>query len=160
LLEEIMQSQDQAYAYHDAPPSECPREGWSRVEVRTLTEVSGVIKALEATMKTHSYPRKDTFAAALVLREAVSNAIRHGHRGDQTRTVLVNYHISQDEVLIEVADEGFGFNPYLVPSPFAENERTRRWGLLLMRVYMSWLRFNQRGNRVLLCKRRSLPPHA
>jgi hypothetical protein len=67
-------------------------------------------------------------------------------------------HVSSDAVFIEITDEGFGFNPYLVANPLSEhNLRGQpRWGLLLIRIYMSWVRFNKRGKRVLLCKHRSV----
>jgi serine/threonine-protein kinase RsbW len=155
-----MGSQDYAYAYHDAPPSDFPKNGWKRLEIHEMTEVRAIDRQLEEEMRALGYPRKDSFAVALSLREAAANAIRHGNRGDKSRTVMVSYHLSPDEVQVEVSDEGFGFNPYLVPNPFGHQERgelaTRR-GLFLMRVYMSWIRFNKRGNRVLLGKRRSAP---
>jgi len=152
-----MQGQDHSYAYHAAPPSDCPKDGWRRLEVHRVTETAAIARQLEAEMNALAFPRKDGFAVGLVLREAVANAIRHGHRGDTSRTVLLGYHVSPNEVLLEVADEGFGFNPRLVSDPLIEDERGQspRWGLLLMRIYMNWVRFNKRGNRVLLCKRRS-----
>jgi serine/threonine-protein kinase RsbW len=122
-----------------------------------MVEVCALIRQLEAGMAELGYPRKDSFAVNLILRESLSNAIRHGHNGDQTRAVLINYHLSPEAVLVEVADEGNGFNPYAVPNPFEKDRRGRSpgRGILLMRLYMSWIRFNRRGNRVLLCKRRS-----
>ncbi len=152
-----MHGQDHSYAYHEAPPSDCPTDGWKRVEVHQATETPGIVRQIEDAMDALGYPRKDRFAVGLVLREAVSNAIRHGHRGDRTRAVVVASHVGRDAVFLEIADEGFGFNPYLVSDPLGENnQRTQpRWGLLLMRIYMSWVRFNKRGNRVLLCKHRS-----
>jgi len=153
-----MQSQDHSYAYHDAPPSDCPTDGWKRLEVRVAAETAAIARQLEAQMNTLGYPRKDSFAVGLVLREAVANAIRHGHRGDAQRSVLLACHVGRDEVLLEVIDEGNGFNPYLVADPLGESQErdpSPRWGLLLMRIYTNWIRFNKRGNRVLLCKRRS-----
>jgi serine/threonine-protein kinase RsbW len=153
-----MHSQEYAYAYHDAPPIYLPRAGWRRVEICDIAEFYPAAKALEAEMKALEYPRKDRFAVGLVLREAVANALRHGNRGDRTKTVVISHHLSAEMTLIEVADEGAGFNPYLVPDLFGDErrqEQSRGRGLLLMRVYMSWIRFNNRGNRVLLCKRRS-----
>jgi serine/threonine-protein kinase RsbW len=154
-----MQHKYQAYAYHEVLMSDCPKEGWRRWEVRELSEVRPIVRQLEGEMRDLAYLRKDSFAVGLVLLEAVSNAIRHGHQHDKSRTVLINYHVSQDKVLMEVIDEGLGFDPSVVPNPLSASqpgERTMGWGLLLIRVYMSWVRFNKRGNRVVLCKNRSL----
>jgi len=153
-----MHSSEFAYAYHDAPPADVPQHGWQRAEIHEIAELYALARHLEAEMKALEYPRKDSFAMGLVLREAVCNAIRHGNRGDRSRAVLIHYHLSAEAVLVEVADEGLGFNPYLAPDLFAEPPRGQKKsgrGLFLMRVYMSWIRFNKRGNRVLLCKRRS-----
>jgi anti-sigma regulatory factor (Ser/Thr protein kinase) len=151
-----MGNKDLSYAYHAAPPSDQPRDGWKRLEIHKLSEVAPVVKEVEAEMKGLGYPRKDTFAVGLAILEATANAVRHGHHGDSRRTVLLNYHVGSTEILIEVADEGFGFNPYLVPNPMEEDARRASGrGLFLLRVYMTWIRFNQRGNRITLCKRRS-----
>jgi serine/threonine-protein kinase RsbW len=153
-----MQSKDHAYAYHDAPPIQCPTDGWRRLEIHELADLDPIVKKLIAEMKALGYPRKDSYAVSLVLMEAVSNAIRHGNQGDKTRTVEIHYHLIREEVVLEVTDEGSGFDPNLVPNPLGEDAeagRSRRWGLMLMRIYMTWIRFNKRGNRVTLCKRRS-----
>ena len=57
---------------------------------------------------------------------------------------------------LEVKDEGKGFDPQRVPDPLApvNLERPGGRGVLLMRHYMTWVRYNRRGNRVMLCKRR------
>jgi serine/threonine-protein kinase RsbW len=148
---------DPAFAYHDAPPSHCPRENWKRVEIHAVHDLPPVRRVLIAEMTTLGYPAKDRFAVELALREAVVNAVDHGHGGDPSRTVLVVYHVNPAEVLLEVADEGPGFNPYRVPNPLAETYlwRASGRGLFLLRVYMTWIRFNRRGNRVILCKKRS-----
>jgi serine/threonine-protein kinase RsbW len=153
-----MQDQGYAYAYHDTPPIHYPADGWNRLEIQDLTQLDSVVSRLMVEMKALGYPHKDTFAVGLVLLEAVRNAIRHGHRGDKTLSVEINYHLIRDEVLIEVTDQGPGFDPNLVRNPPGEDQEAgwlRRWGLLLLRVYMTWIRFDPPGNRVTLCKRRS-----
>ncbi|HEV3261250.1 MAG TPA: ATP-binding protein [Gemmataceae bacterium] len=152
-----MISRDWAYAYHSALPSDCPQDNWKRVEIHVAKDLGPIVKAMTDGMKALGYPRKDRFAVELAAWEATVNAIKHGHGGDPSRTVLLSYCLGPTEVLLEVADEGFGFNPYLIPNPLDEMnlDRDSGRGLFLMRVYMTWIRFNKRGNRVTLCKRRS-----
>jgi anti-sigma regulatory factor (Ser/Thr protein kinase) len=152
-----MQSPEWAFAYHNAPPSVFPVDNWQRAEIRYVKELCPVAKAITSAMMDLEYPRKDVFAIDLALREVVVNAIKHGHGGDPNQTVLVHYHIDPNEVLLEVADEGHGFDPHHVLNPM-EGKNPGRFtgmGLFLLRVYMTWIRFNKRGNRVVLCKRRS-----
>lgn len=155
-----MQRQPFTYAFQEALPIDWPTGGWTRCEIHKVGQIGSITKRLEADMKDLGYPRKDSYAVAVAVREAITNAIQHGHRGDPCRTVMFNYLLDTQEVLLEIADEGFGFDPAAVPNPLVdvqEGRGKRPWGVLLMRIYMSWIRFNKRGNRVVMCKRRS--PH-
>jgi serine/threonine-protein kinase RsbW len=110
-------------------------------------------------MAAEGYPAKDLFAVRLVLTEALANAIRHGNRNDPAKEVRVCYHVSAERVLAEVEDQGAGFDPEQVPDPLAPENlgRPSGRGLLLMRFYTTWLRFNGRGNRLTFGKLRSTP---
>jgi len=126
----------------------------------TLAEVDRVLEAMTEAMHGAGYPARDVFGVRLALEEAIVNAIRHGHGNDPSKHVSVRYRVSEDCVLVEVADQGPGFDPEQVPDPLApENlERPGGRGLLLMRAYLTWLRYNRRGNSVVLCKCRSPKP--
>jgi len=108
-------------------------------------------------MERQRYPAPDLFGARLALEEAVVNAIKHGHGYDPSKTVRVRLRVTAEDVLIDVEDEGPGFDPADVADPCEpENlERSCGRGLLLIRHYMTWVRYNSRGNRVILCKCRS-----
>jgi serine/threonine-protein kinase RsbW len=116
-----------------------------------------VLDAVGAATAAEGYPEGDVFAVRVALSEAISNAVRHGNRGDPAKAVRIRYHVTPRRVLAEVEDEGPGFDPGQVPDPRAsENwERAGGRGLLLIRQYLTWVRHNGRGNCVTLCKRRS-----
>jgi serine/threonine-protein kinase RsbW len=106
------------------------------------------------------FPDKDVFGVRLALEEALVNSVKHGHRYDPTKRVLLRYKVVPEYALAEVEDQGPGFDPHQVPDPTAEGglERPCGRGLLLMRAYASWVRHNERGNCVTLCKYPSAPP--
>jgi serine/threonine-protein kinase RsbW len=133
-----------------------PNEEYCRVSVRAA-EIGRVADAVVAVMAAAGYPDRDRFAARLALEEAVANAVKHGHQGDPGKRVRVGYQVRADRVLMEVEDQGAGFDPRRVPDPRdPENlDKPCGRGLLLMRSYTTWLRFNARGNRVTLCRARS-----
>jgi len=110
-----------------------------------------------AAMVAARFSSRDQIAAELALEEAIANALKHGNRGNLDKRVTVCVSVAADRVIAEVEDEGDGFDPQSVPDPRlpADVEREGGRGLLLMRRYMSWVRYNQRGNRVTLCKHRS-----
>ena len=93
----------------------------------------------------------------LALREALSNAIRHGCRCDRTKFVecRVTYE-STGDLLIVVRDPGRGFDADDVPSPLdAVNLRKPNGrGIFLIRHLMDEVRFADGGREIRMRKRR------
>jgi serine/threonine-protein kinase RsbW len=125
------------------------------VRVRTLAALKPVSDKIEDWMRVLGYTHQDIFAVTFALYEVVSNAVRHGNRNDPNKWVQVRYLVTEAEVLLEVEDEGWGFDPDAVPNPLNPGGRPVCWGLFLTRAYTDWVCFNTRGNRVTLCRRRS-----
>lgn len=94
------------------------------------------------------------FAVRLALEEAVVNAIRHGNKADPNKKIRVDYLIEDARLIINIEDEGRGFDLESVPDPTAEEnlEADHGRGILLMRVYMDEVVYSQKGNRVTLIK--------
>jgi serine/threonine-protein kinase RsbW len=127
------------------------------VEIRTQAGLRPVQEKIDAWMRFFGYPHRDIFAVRLAVREAVTNAIRHGHGGDAAKPVLLTYRVLPDETVVRVEDQGPGFEPTHVPNPMGSGrlEPHKGFGLFLMRVYTSWMHFNERGNVVTLGRCRS-----
>ncbi len=130
---------------------------WHQRSLRSHAEAACVIEEVTTAMAAADYPEQDLFAIHVALKEAIGNAITHGHQGDPGKEVWVRFHVARDFMLAEVEDQGPGFDPQAVPDPVApENlERPGGRGLLLMRAYTTQCRFNEKGNRVVLRKDRS-----
>jgi serine/threonine-protein kinase RsbW len=143
----------------DAPPDLLAPNGPDAVAVclivRSTSDLSVTLDALADAMARMGYPRKDIFGMCLSLEEALVNATKHGHKGDTYLPVRVRYLVTAEQVLAEVQDEGSGFDPAGVADPLSTGglERLCGRGLLLMRRYLSSVRYNDRGNAVTLCKR-------
>lgn len=109
------------------------------------------------------YKREAVFAVRLALDEALVNAVKHGNQGDSSKTVHIDFVINDDRMVIQIEDQGTGFVPEELPDPTAEENLSRPngRGVMLMRAYMTEVDFNERGNRVILTKRRDCQrPHA
>ena len=130
---------------------------WHHASVQSAGEMAAVIERVATAMAAEGYPQLDLFGMRLALEEAVANAVKHGNRGDPAKSVFVRDRVTPGQTLAEVEDQGAGFDPGRVPDPLApENlERPCGRGLLLMRSYMTWVRYNDRGNAVSLCLARS-----
>jgi serine/threonine-protein kinase RsbW len=141
-----------------AGPERAPLgSGWQVQYLSTIEEVTPVVESVVAAMTGLAYGEKDVFGARLALEEAVCNAIKHGHQFDPTRVVEVRHWIGPDQLLVEVEDQGPGFDPLQVPDATApENlERACGRGLLLIRHYAAWMSHNPVGNCVTFCICRS-----
>ncbi len=138
-----------------------PREAdimvWRVDRVHCVADVARVIQVITGALGAAGHPEKEIFRVHLALEEAIVNAHKHGHEGDWGKPVAVRYHVASDGVVVQVEDEGPGFDPQRVPDPLApENlERASGRGLLLMRTYLSGVCHNQQGNCICLCKHRA-----
>lgn len=129
---------------------------WRCFELSTLDQMVQILDRVETELKAHGYSERDCFGIRLSLEEAIANGIRHGNRNDPSKMVRVAYSIDSYRMVAEVEDQGPGFNPDALPDPVApENlEKPSGRGVFLMRAYMSWVKYNDCGNRVTLCKTR------
>ena len=101
------------------------------------------------------YDEECTFAIKLALEEAMTNAVRHGNRGDTSKHIRVRYRVTPAEVIIHVCDEGEGFCPEQVPDPTAPDRISlpSGRGIMLMRAYMTDVCFAGGGREVRLVKK-------
>jgi serine/threonine-protein kinase RsbW len=99
----------------------------------------------------------DRFAVRFAVGEALSNALLHAHHNDPAKVVRLGFLVMPDYVLAEVTDQGNGFDPAQVPNPMVDADPPRETGrgIFMMRLMMSWIRFDCQGRRVTMCKMRS-----
>ncbi len=128
-----------------------PQTRLTRVRVSNMVErVREAENAIVALMESQGYGEDDVFAIKLAMEEALVNAIRHGNSNDATKFVTLQYFVGEDRIIVSIADEGPGFRPEEVPDPTLDEnlEKPHGRGLMLMRAYMTDVRFNERGNEI------------
>lgn len=114
---------------------------------------SMILSRLEAL----GYAKASIFAIKLAFEEAVTNAFKHGHRSlDGDLSITIEFEIEADQAKIAIEDRGPGFAVGDVPDPTLDENLTipSGRGLMLIRSYMSEVRFNDAGNRVEMIYRR------
>jgi len=94
------------------------------------------------------------FSVNLVIREGLTNAVRHGNKNDPEKVVCLR--LETDIVIrIRIEDQGDGFNWQQAGcSPMSEAEDHGR-GMTIMQTYFSQCRYNQKGNVLYLEKQLS-----
>lgn len=143
---------DPAASGHSTAPSH-------RLTFRALGEVMGVIKELIEACKAQGYDSRAVFGLTLSLEEVLTNAVRHGNQNDPAKQVDVEAWIDDTVAIIAIEDQGEGFVPEQVPDCTAEENllRPNGRGVMLINAYMTQVRYNDRGNKVTLVKRRDCP---
>ena len=99
-----------------------------------------------------------SFGIEMAVRESVTNAMVHGNQEDESKSVEVIFNCHDNELEIEVRDQGEGFDPANVPDPTnAENLlKTSGRGIFLMRTFMDEIEWRNRpegGTAVRMTKR-------
>jgi len=94
------------------------------------------------------------FDVRLCVEEAVRNAIVHGNHCDKSLSVKIGYWLDGPKLVIEVEDEGKGFDYKKLPDP-TDNENILRnsgRGVYLIHHLMDEVEYNDTGNRVTMMR--------
>ncbi|MEZ6133097.1 MAG: ATP-binding protein [Planctomycetaceae bacterium] len=112
-----------------------------------------------ALMEKHEYSMRDIFAMRLSLEEGITNSIRHGNGNDLSKLVTIVADVSDERIRVVVSDEGEGFEPEVVPDPTADEfiERPCGRGLMLMRAYLNFVEYSERGTKLTMERERNSP---
>lgn len=102
------------------------------------------------------WDENDIFSVQLAMEEAVVNAVKHGNRLDSGKKVRIAAKLADDFISIEITDEGSGFDPESLPDPTEEPHRDSPCGrgVMLIRNFMTQVKYNAKGNGVVMDKRR------
>ena len=121
-----------------------------------LREACTPKQAILRKLEQCQYGTEATFAVKLALEEALSNAVKHGNRNDQSKRITVRFAVNADRAVIIIRDEGRGFEPRSVPDcrqpdrlPIPNGR-----GIMLIRSYMDEVEFRDNGREICCVKYR------
>ncbi|MCS6883873.1 MAG: ATP-binding protein [Acidobacteriota bacterium] len=91
----------------------------------------------------------------VALDEAIANAIKHGNKCDPDKKVYITAQITRHEATFTIRDEGEGFDFRSLPNPTDPDYILRPCGRGVMLIYhiMDEVRYNTRGNQIVMIKR-------
>lgn len=94
----------------------------------------------------------------IALREAVANAIKHGNKQDENKTVEIEVKIVESEFMVRIEDHGEGFDPAVVGDPLEPANLLKPCGrgIFYMKKFMDGIEYefgNEGGTVVTLRKR-------
>jgi len=120
-----------------------------------ISEIRRVSDGILDWLKSYKADEDTLFDIKLCVEEAVRNAIVHGNKSDEAKTVKVSYRLDGADVVIEVEDEGAGFNKTTVPDPTKDENLMKGSGrgVYLIDRLMDEVEYNNKGNLVRMRKR-------
>lgn len=89
--------------------------------------------------------------------EALTNAMEHGNDLDKNKKVKIFADFSHEQAVIEIIDEGEGFEVNRLPNPTMQENifKTRGRGVFMMRQFLDGVEYFPPGNHVKLTKKRA-----
>ncbi len=110
-----------------------------------------ILKSLEP----YNIDEGRAFDIKLSIEEAVRNAIVHGNRSDRKLSVKVSWKVDAGAVIIEVEDEGKGFDHKAVLDPTHKENimRTCGRGVFLIKKLMDEAEYVGAGNKLRMVKK-------
>ncbi len=93
------------------------------------------------------------FDVLLGVREALTNAVRHGSKQDVTKEITFQLSLDDDCLRIHVSDQGPGFDWNAVFRRRASASSTSGRGISILHLHFDSVQYNQAGNEVELVKK-------
>jgi serine/threonine-protein kinase RsbW len=111
------------------------------VELKLPSRIASIDEAAAAVAdaaRRFGLPDEALFGVELSVREAVTNAVLHGNRQDESVPVEAGVAGAGAELVITVRDRGEGFDPTTLPDPTDEENllKANGRGILFMRTFM------------------------
>jgi len=95
----------------------------------------------------------DAFSAELLLRETLTNSVVHGAAEEPRERISCVLRVKRGRLIIAIRDGGKGFDWRAAWEQRAAGSDTHGRGLEILRKYANAVRFNPKGNSVMLVKR-------
>jgi serine/threonine-protein kinase RsbW len=132
------------------------------VELKLPSRIASIDEAAAAVTdaaRRIGFPDEALFGIELAVREAVTNAVLHGNRQDESVPVEVGVSDAGAEMVVTVRDRGQGFDPARVADPTAQENllKANGRGILFMRNFMddvSWEHHPAGGTVVRMTKKK------
>lgn len=93
-----------------------------------FTNISYAEKIINNINENYTIPDILSGNILLALSETINNAIVHGNKFNKDKLVYVSYKITTQQLIIEVKDEGEGFNPNELPDPTSPDNLEKLYG--------------------------------
>lgn len=120
----------------------------------SMDRIDEVCQAVTHFLKTRrDLSPSHLFSINLVMREGLTNAVRHGNKSDPGKTVDVEIEIFDGQLLkVCISDQGEGFDWHKVQETAMPDDADHGRGMPIMKTYFNRCQYNRKGNILYLEK--------
>lgn len=106
-------------------------------------------------------PEGTRYNILLALQEIVTNVLRHGYGGDESRPVQLSFEASPDGFQVTVRDQGPSFDPLQIDLDRGEEfpEIEGGFGIMIARMVMDSMEYEREGDWNVLRMRKRVEAH-
>lgn len=119
-----------------------------------LSEIETLADEITDYCKDNGVAEALCYDIRLALEEAVSNTIKYGYKDQDIHTIHVRVGIENQELHLEIEDDGKAFNPLEAPTPNlslpVEQKPIGSLGIYLMRSVMDRVDYERSGTKNIL----------
>jgi sigma-B regulation protein RsbU (phosphoserine phosphatase) len=124
-----------------------------------LSEIESICRNVEEFGETHQIPPDVIFNLNLSLEEIFVNIVSYGYEDENEHFIKISMSLVDNELIVEVEDDGRQFNPLELPEPDLEQKLEERaiggLGIHLVRNLMDELDYKRtHGKNILLMKKK------
>jgi serine/threonine-protein kinase RsbW len=123
-----------------------------------LKSVETIEETAEMYARQAGFDEDTACQIAMVTREAAVNAVLHGNKKDPNKRVTAGFEVTEDDLRIQISDEGPGLDPETLPDPLAPENilKPSGRGVFLMRAIMDEVEFRRLapGTEITMVKHR------
>ena len=122
--------------------------GQLHMEITALEQLAEVTALLESELQQWQVHEDKQMDLKLCVMEAVQNALIHGGTAQEAPIVQIDWQCKINEFCFTVTDNGLGVPEEIRTGEYQETLKESGRGLLLMRVILDEVQFNETGNAV------------
>lgn len=139
------------------------KEDWIQITASSDMENVDRLENFLSLLAASALPPEDVESLSAGFRQLMANAIEWGNNFDPSLRVKVSLRLGQDRVEVRVQDEGTGFNTKEIDASYQseaeavvrrlkDGRRAGGFGIRLVRELMDEVKFNAKGNEVVMTK--------
>ena len=100
---------------------------------------------IESNLETLGIDKSLIADIAISATELINNAILHGNGGDTSKHVKIRLEVENKTVIVDIVDQGEGFDPTVIPDPLAEENLLKEVGrgIFIARSLVDELQFDK-----------------